>query len=237
MISLIIPTYNNSETLPLLVREIFEVGGRHQLEIETIVIDDNSSDGTGELAFHLKRYFPLLRTYHRAEKLGHTSAILQGIDQAQGKIVGVMDANYTHSPAMIPELVRPIISGFVDISIASRYVEHRPIHNSHLMRNLSNQIALLSAKPLTNVKDPLSNYFFTLKQLFYTFPVNEHSPKLLLDLLTKSNYRSAQEIPYDFIHPQGRKTVKWEHGTGYFTQLFRLYRHRFFTRSENESKK
>lgn len=225
MISLIIPSFNQSQSLPPLIRDIFEQAGKARLEMELVVVDDNSTDGTGELVYYLKRFFPRLKTFHRTQKLGQTSAILQGIDQSEGQIIGVLDANYSHPPHLMPDLVRPIIAGHADITVASRYVEPRPIKNSHLIRNIVSQLARLLTRPLTGVSDPLSNYFFCRRKLLYDFEVHDDSPKLLLDLLTKSNYMAALEIPYDFVHPPHRNVVKWDQIMPFSKQLWRLYKH------------
>ena len=81
-ISLVTPTYNERESLPLLVEEIFAVVGQQpDIDLEIIVVDDNSPDGTGEVAESLKARYPV-QVVHRAGKLGLGSAVMAGFAQS-----------------------------------------------------------------------------------------------------------------------------------------------------------
>ncbi|MGB1718499.1 MAG: glycosyltransferase, partial [Candidatus Latescibacterota bacterium] len=77
-VSLITPTYNERENIPILAEEIFSViGSEPDIDVELIVVDDNSPDGTGEVAEGLKDTYPL-QVVHRAGKLGLGSAVMEG---------------------------------------------------------------------------------------------------------------------------------------------------------------
>ena len=118
-ISLVTPTYNERENLPLLAEEIFAlVGQEPDIDLELIVVDDNSPDGTGEVAESLKARYPV-QVVHRAGKLGLGSAVMAGFAQSARPYLGVIDADLSHDPAILPELVLSLRE--CDIAMGSRF--------------------------------------------------------------------------------------------------------------------
>ncbi len=226
MLSLIIPTYNESEHLAALLRQVFEVTGTHHIHAEVIVVDDNSPDGTGELAYYLKRFFPNLTTFHREQRMGKTSAIIEGIHHAKGNIIGVMDADQTHNPGLIPSLIMPLISGNIDITVASRYSIGAHIDGWGVFHRAAHAIATKACRPLTPVRDPLSGFFFMRKTVISRYPLSCTS-HLLLDLLVHAPYNSVQELPYSF-----RSRGRTSYGAGGFIKQFiSLYKEKLFHHS------
>lgn len=118
----VLPTYNEAENLPQIVEEIFSLGIEG---LEIIVVDDNSPDGTGQIAEELASRHPgRLQVIHRQGKLGFGSACLQGFEEAlaQGAdYVVEMDADLSHSPSYIPLFLEKMRS--CDLVIGSRYVD------------------------------------------------------------------------------------------------------------------
>jgi dolichol-phosphate mannosyltransferase len=103
----VIPTYNEAENLPLLVPRVLEQDPR----IEILVVDDNSPDGTGKLADELAATTARVRVLHRAEKQGLGPAYRAGIRRALdlgADVVVQMDADFSHPPDTLPELLREI---------------------------------------------------------------------------------------------------------------------------------
>jgi dolichol-phosphate mannosyltransferase len=118
---IVIPTYNEKENLARLVQELWKlkIPGLHML-----VVDDNSPDGTGQLADRLGRENRgKLTCLHRSAKLGLGTAYLEGFDVALkngADLIGQMDADFSHPVEKIPELLRALEK--VDVVIGSRYV-------------------------------------------------------------------------------------------------------------------
>ena len=98
-LSVIIPTYNERENLPLLVDMLSSILGK-SIEYEIIIVDDNSPDGTGKVAEELKRKNGKTRVIHRPTKMGLASALIDGIKVSNGDLVVVSDADLQHSPAI-----------------------------------------------------------------------------------------------------------------------------------------
>lgn len=114
------PTYNEAENLPKLVSALFSL----PLDLKVLVVDDNSPDGTGKIADQLARQERRLQVMHRPGKLGLRSAYLnafQRVMQGDAEVIVQMDADFSHNPAVLPEMVRCIES--CDVVIGSRYVE------------------------------------------------------------------------------------------------------------------
>lgn len=119
-ISVILPTYNEKESILLLIREISEILRPESHDFEIVIVDDNSPDGTYNLVQKEfagnQHVVPLLRTTER----GLASAILHGIRNASGDTVVVMDTDFNHPPNLIPLMVK--ITEYFDIAVGSRYV-------------------------------------------------------------------------------------------------------------------
>jgi dolichol-phosphate mannosyltransferase len=116
----IVPTYNEADNLGPITTAILAV-----LPAATVlVVDDNSPDGTGRLADGLAAREPRVRVLHRAAKQGLGRAYLDGFAVAlEGGAATVvqMDADFSHDPAVLPEIVGPVVDGSTDLAIGSRY--------------------------------------------------------------------------------------------------------------------
>ena len=117
----VIPTYNESENLPRLATTLFNLNlpGLHLL-----VVDDNSPDGTGQVADALADEFPgKVNVIHRGEKAGLGKAYIQGFRRAMddgADVIGMMDADLSHPPERLPALLTSLEDA--DVAIGSRYV-------------------------------------------------------------------------------------------------------------------
>jgi dolichol-phosphate mannosyltransferase len=120
-ITVVIPTYNEAENLPKLVSALFSLPIP---ELSMLVVDDNSPDGTGQLADELKQKYPeRFDVIHRAGKLGLGTAYIQGFQYAlkQGAdVVAQMDADFSHPPEKLLEMIEML--PICDVVAGSRYV-------------------------------------------------------------------------------------------------------------------
>lgn len=120
-IMVVIPTYNEASNLPTLIGELLALGA---LDLEVLIVDDNSPDGTGQVADDLaERYPDRVHVLHRPGKLGLGTAYVTGFGYALehgSDLIIQMDADYSHSPAYIPQFVEAI-EGY-EVVVGSRYV-------------------------------------------------------------------------------------------------------------------
>ena len=117
---IILPTYNEAENVELIASAILEALPAAVL----LVVDDGSPDGTGRLADGLAAADPRIRVRHRPVKQGLGRAYLDGFGVALAggaTTVVQMDADFSHDPAVLPEMIAPIVGGEADLVIGSRY--------------------------------------------------------------------------------------------------------------------
>lgn len=118
--TVVTPTYNEAENLPKLVSALFAL----PLDLNVLVVDDNSPDGTGRIADEIAAKNKKLSVLHRPGKLGLRSAYLnafQHVMRGETDAIVQMDADFSHDPAVLPEMVQRIQD--FDVVIGSRYVE------------------------------------------------------------------------------------------------------------------
>ena len=120
-ITVVVPTYNEAENLPKLVSALFML----PLDLSLLVVDDNSPDGTGQIADDLARsHSGRVNVLHRTGKLGLRSAYMEGFQKAfelGADAVVQMDADFSHDPAVLKEMAKRITD--CDVVIGSRYVK------------------------------------------------------------------------------------------------------------------
>jgi len=118
----VLPTYNECEN----IREISAAILAALPGATLLVVDDGSPDGTGVIADELARIDARIRVHHRAAKQGLGRAYLDGFGVALGagaSVVIQMDADWSHDPAVLPDLVRPVADDRADLVIGSRYTK------------------------------------------------------------------------------------------------------------------
>lgn len=120
-ITVVTPTYNEAENLPRLVSVLFSL----PLDLRLLVVDDNSTDGTGRLADELAAsHGGRMAVLHRPSKAGLRSAYLQGFRRALdtgAQAVAQMDADFSHEPEVLVQMAERLSE--CDLVIGSRYVE------------------------------------------------------------------------------------------------------------------
>lgn len=120
-ITVITPTYNEAENLPKLVSALFSL----PLDINLLIVDDNSPDGTGDVADKLAKEYPnKIEVMHRPGKMGLRSAYLNGfqkiIESSNPQAVVQMDADFSHDPTALVEMSKLIEK--YDVVLGSRYI-------------------------------------------------------------------------------------------------------------------
>ncbi len=123
----VVPTYNERDNLPLLCQRVLEctVGMAHLL-----IVDDNSPDGTGQLADELAHRHPQVHVLHRQRKEGLGRAYVAGFQQALEmgyELIAQMDADLSHDPADLPRLLQ--VTHEADLVLGSRYVPGGDVSN------------------------------------------------------------------------------------------------------------
>lgn len=145
--SVILPTYNEKENLPIITYLIMEMAEEHKLDLEIVIVDDNSPDGTGDVADQLARiYQDKIIVHKRPGKLGLGSAYIDGLNDCRGNYVILMDADFSHHPKYIPKLIRRMEWTGAEIVTGTRYIENAGVYGWDLKRKLTSRCANFLAK-------------------------------------------------------------------------------------------
>jgi len=198
-LSIVLPTYNEKENIVRLIPEIAK--NLKKIKYEIVVVDDNSPDGTAEAAEKMKKYN--VRVVKRDKKMGIGSAYKAGFDNAAGSIVITMDADLSHNPKYIPDLVKKIRESY-DIVVGSRYVRGGGIVGWGWNRKAISRIANSITHFFLGVKisDVTSGYRAYRKELLERMPLDKIKSSgysyLLETIFYAVRYGKISEVPIVF---------------------------------------
>jgi dolichol-phosphate mannosyltransferase len=232
-VSVIVPTFREASNLPTLIERIERVRCAAELDLELLIVDDDSRDGTDELIARLDR--PWVRLIVRKTQRGLSPAVIEGLSLATRDVVVVMDADLSHPPEKIPELLTELENG-AEFVIGSRYVSGGATGDHWgAFRWLNSKVATWLARPLTSAADPLSGFFAfrrnALKQAAFLNPVGY---KIGLELIVKCGFRRVVEVPIFFAQRQsGHSKLTVKQQLQYVQHLRRLmvFKYPFWSRA------
>jgi len=226
-LSVIIPTYNERENLPLLVDELSSILSESMAH-EIVVVDDNSPDGTGQVADDLGKKNCNVRVVHRPAKMGLASAVIDGLKGSHGDSVVVLDADLQHSPKLLETLFNEITNG-ADLAIASRYIDGGGINRCDPWRKIVSKGATFLTRTLLPhiriIRDPLSGYFMFKRSIIVETQLSGMGWKILLEILVKGKCKRIVEVPY-VLEPRltGKSKLKLKDYVAFLTIIFKLKR-------------
>jgi glycosyltransferase involved in cell wall biosynthesis len=146
-LSVVVPVYNEEGTLAEVVRKL--VGVPCLLEI--IIVDDCSTDGTGDVARQLSTVYPQVRLVRHERNAGKTAALKTGFALTTGRVVIVQDADLEYDPADIYGVIRPILEGHADVVFGSRFLVRRAARVLYFYHYLANKFLTFLSNALTNL--------------------------------------------------------------------------------------
>jgi glycosyltransferase involved in cell wall biosynthesis len=146
-LSVVVPAYNEQATLGEVVRKLLSV----PCLLEIIIVDDCSTDGTGELALRLSETHPHVRLIRHERNAGKTAALRSGFALTTGQIVIVQDADLEYDPAEIYGVIRPILEGHADVVFGSRFLVRRAARVLYFYHYLANKFLTFLSNALTNL--------------------------------------------------------------------------------------
>ena len=223
-LSIVVPTYNERERLGDLVDAIFTAYGAARLDGELIVVDDNSPDGTGALADDLATRHRIT-VLHRAGKLGLGTAVIEGFEAATAPVVGVIDADMSHPPELVPRMLTVMQATAADVVVASRYIAGGGTRNWEGSRLLLSKLACIMARGVTPVRDATSGFFLIRRELARGVHISAGGFKICLELLVRSRPRVVVEVPYVFVgRTAGESKMNLKEALGFLHQLRALRR-------------
>ncbi|KAI9262084.1 dolichol-phosphate mannosyltransferase [Sporodiniella umbellata] len=152
--TVILPTYNERENLPIITWLLAKMFTEHAIDWEIIIVDDNSPDGTQKVAQQLQAVYGNERILlkPRAGKLGLGTAYVHGLQFATGNFVVIMDADFSHHPKFIPQMIKLQKQNNYDIVSGTRYRTGGGVYGWDLKRKLVSRGANFLATLMLNPK-------------------------------------------------------------------------------------
>jgi glycosyltransferase involved in cell wall biosynthesis len=152
-LSIIVPAYNEENTIVSVLIKIGEVSLIGGIEKEIIVVNDCSKDRTEQVVLDFKKSHPHMPiSYFKHEiNQGKGAALHTGIKQATGDYVIVQDADLEYDPAEFNLLLKPILDGFADVVYGSRFVGGRPHRTLFFLHTIGNKLLTFTSNVLTNL--------------------------------------------------------------------------------------
>lgn len=221
-LAIIVPTYNERDRLGDLVERIFASYATHAIDGEIVIVDDNSPDGTGALADELASRYRIT-VLHRAGKMGLGTAVIEGFAAASAPIVGVMDADLSHPPDLLPGMLAVMQTTSADVVIGSRYIPGGGTRGWGVGRLLMSRFACLLARVVTPIRDATSGFFLMRRALARDVQISAGGFKICLELLVRGRPSSVVEVPYVFVgRTAGESKMNLKEALGYLKQLREL---------------
>ena len=226
MVSIILPTYNEADNLKLIVPKISQLFTDKDIKGEIIVVDDNSSDGTAAVAQTLSEKYPV-RVYVRKNERGLATAVMKGLELAQGEICVIMDADLSHPVDKIPEMINPIVQGNCEATVGSRYIAGGGCENWPFIRKMVSKGSGILAFGLTHLSDPTSGFMAIKKSVLEGIRLNPVGWKIVLEIIVKTHAR-LEEIPIVFAERQcGKSKLDFRVQREYLGHLWKLYLYKY----------
>ena len=221
-----VPTLREAPNLePLAERVAGALAGRG-LAWELLLVDDDSDDDTLDVAGRLARRLPLRVEVRRGKRPDLSQAVLQGIAHGRYDRVVVMDADLSHPPERIPDLLAGLDAG-CDMVVGTRYAaEASTADDWGWTRALNSRVATLLAAPLTGCSDPMSGFFAVDRRaLPDRSALRPVGYKVGLELMVRGRLRVG-EVPIAFDdRRRGKSKLGWRQRLDYLRHLGRLYLH------------
>ncbi|MHC1576600.1 MAG: polyprenol monophosphomannose synthase [Methanosarcinaceae archaeon] len=224
VISIIIPTYNESENIENIINAIEEVFSINMITGELVIVDDNSPDGTAIIAERMKKRYDNIKVIVRTSDRGLSQSVVEGFDHCDSDTIGVIDCDFSHPPEQIPLFLEKIENG-CDVVFGTRYASEGEIKGWGAKRKLISTGATFLARLLIpKSTDPVSGFFVIDRSVVKDVVLRPRGYKIGLEILGKGNWSKYCEIPYVFQDREmGTSKLGKREIYEYILQLFDIF--------------
>jgi glycosyltransferase involved in cell wall biosynthesis len=146
-LSVVMPAFNERATVGIVIRRILT---EISLDLELIVVNDGSTDGTAEILDAMAAEDPRIKVVHKANG-GKTSALIRGFELSRGQIVIIQDADLEYDPAEIIHVVQPILQNHADVVYGSRFMVRKAARVLYFYHYVANRLLTTFSNLLTNL--------------------------------------------------------------------------------------
>jgi len=225
-VSIIVPTYREAPNLEPLVSRLAASMASTSDTYEILIVDDDSRDGTDAIVATLAETCPV-QLVTRTGPRDLSLAVIDGLRRAKGQELVVMDADLSHPPEQVPELLAALRQPGTDFVIGSRFVHGGRTQDWSGRRRLNSTVATLLCRPLVGaISDPMAGFFALHRDTFLNAeglaPIGY---KIALELICRCRCQHVVEVPITFRdRAVGESKLNLEQQARYLLHLDRLYR-------------
>jgi len=201
--SLVVPTFNESHNLGELISLLkpaieSQVGDSYEI----IVVDDNSPDGTWQVAADLAAHDRHIVALRRIEERGLATAVVRGWQASRGDLLGVIDADLQHPPEVTAPLIAAMQRG-ADLAVASRDAEGGGTSDWSMLRLMISRGSralgrILLPGVLGSVSDPMTGFFVVRRTSIQDVVMAPCGYKILVEVLVRARPKNIAEVGYVF---------------------------------------
>jgi dolichol-phosphate mannosyltransferase len=225
-VTVILPTYEEAANLPRVVPAALDALAAAGVAAEVLVVDDDSPDGTAEVARELGRE-RRVRAHVRTGERGLSSAVIAGFSLSEAPVCVVMDADGSHPADALPAMVRPVLDDRADVVVGSRHVPGGGAEGWPLKRRVISRGAGLLARGLSPMTDPTTGFMAVRTELAQGLPLDGLGFKIVLETVVRGWPLRLEEVPIVFTDRiAGESKLSGGVTVSYLQHLARLYRHR-----------
>jgi dolichol-phosphate mannosyltransferase len=195
-VSIIVPTLNEEENIAPLVSQITACAVPFR---EILFVDDHSTDATRAEIRALEGSQPIRLIEQNDADLGLAGAIMSGARAAEGEILVVMDADLSHPPERIKDLLAPLFAGTADLVVGSRYVKGGSTPGWPIWRRLVSRAGAALAYPLTGLHDSMCGFFAIGRSRLLELAPQTSGFKIVFETIVRAGGTlRVREIPIAF---------------------------------------
>jgi glycosyltransferase involved in cell wall biosynthesis len=226
-LTLIIPTYNERDSVQPLLEAID--AALQGIVWEAVFVDD-SRDGTDVVLAEIGQTDVRVRVLHReVNRGGLAGAVVDGLQEARGTYLCVIDADLQHPPERLPSLLAAARAASADVVVASRYIPggstgglDGPLRQFY-SRGLKQLSQMVFPRRLAGITDPLGGYFLLHRGVVQGVVLRPMGYKILLEILVRCSWKRSAEVPYAFQPRQhGESKADFLQGVQFLHHLARL---------------
>jgi glycosyltransferase involved in cell wall biosynthesis len=228
-LSVLIPVYNERYNVEELLNKVLAVPFRDGVQTELVVVDDCSTDGTGDILRRCAEKESRIRLIRHDRNQGKGAAIRTAVQNAIGDVVVIQDADLEYDPAELPQLLRPILTGQADVVYGSRFLFGDRKRVLHFWHHLGNRFLTFLSNVFTNLDltDMETCYKMARTSILKSIPIRSNRFGIEPELTAKFAKRKCRifEVPISYqarTYREGKK-ITWKDGCKAILAILRYW--------------